>query len=390
MALFRKKDGNAAAEALPGRGDTGDGAARGSGSQLILAHSPEIPALLHDLDITLAITTYQAGKLIFVSATDDGSLVQLPRSFDRAMALATHGERLLLSTRETVEIYASEPRLAADYPRQPSTYDTIFLPRLSYNTGPIGCHGIAWGGDRYWIVNTRYSCLASLSPEASFAFEWKPPFISQIVFEDRCHLNGMAMDGPRPRFVTTLGTGDSRLQWKETLPRGGTVIDVASGEIVAAELPIPHSPRMVEGNLLLLFSGTGELAALDPATGHYEVIQRLNRFVRGMVYHGGYLFVAANKIRPDSSSFGKLDIAEVSDQAGVFVIELESGRLAGALVYQEGVEEIFDLEVLPGLRRPGILPAGEDSDEQKRPVVWGEGAAWVDPVASRSINSRSK
>lgn len=363
MALFRSKRG-------------GEAGPEASERSIIMAHSPEMPGLLRDLGVTLAITTYQAGKLIFVSATQEGAgLVQLPRSFDRAMALAIHGDRLLLSTRETVEVYAAEPRLAGDYPRQPNTYDTIFLPRVSYHTGPIATHGIAWGTDRYWIVNTRCSCLASLSPDRSFDFEWKPRFVSSIAPEDRCHLNGMAMEGGRPRFVTTLGAGDTAEAWKATLPGGGTVIDVESGEIVAADLPIPHSPRWVDGTLFLLFSGTGELVALDPATGRSEVIRRFDRFVRGLTYHEDYLFVAASRVRPESSSFGKLDIAELSGQAGVFVVELPSGEPAGGLIY-EGVEEIFDLAVLPGLRRPGILaPSGPDAGP--RPVVWAEGAGWV-------------
>ena len=71
-------------------------------------------------------------------------------------------------------------------------------------TGEIQCHEIAWGSTDngepdLWIVNTLFSCLAGLDPRYSFVPRWRPPFVSALAPQDRCHLNGLAMrDGPRP------------------------------------------------------------------------------------------------------------------------------------------------------------------------------------------------
>jgi uncharacterized protein (TIGR03032 family) len=54
---------------------------------------------------------------------------------------------------------------------------------------------MAWAGDDVWIVNTRFSCLCTLDPDYSFVPRWRPPFITALAAEDRCHLNGLAVAG---------------------------------------------------------------------------------------------------------------------------------------------------------------------------------------------------
>ena len=56
-------------------------------------HTPNIPALLVELNCSLIISTYQAGKVILLSAFGEG-LVQLPRNFNKPMGLAAAGSRL--------------------------------------------------------------------------------------------------------------------------------------------------------------------------------------------------------------------------------------------------------------------------------------------------------
>jgi Domain of unknown function (DUF4915) len=48
-----------------------------------------------------------------------------------------------------------------------------------------------------WAVNARFSCLCSLDRSASFAPPWRPPFVTVLEPTDRCHLNGLAMEGGR-------------------------------------------------------------------------------------------------------------------------------------------------------------------------------------------------
>jgi uncharacterized protein (TIGR03032 family) len=102
------------------------------------------------------------------------------------------------------------------------------------------------GGVRAPIfVNTLFGCLATVSERASFRPLWRPKFLSALVPEDRCHLNGLAMDGGRPAFVTAVSRSDVADGWRDHRRDGGVVVDVASGEIVASGLSMPHSPREV-------------------------------------------------------------------------------------------------------------------------------------------------
>ena len=69
---------------------------------------------------------------------------------------------------------------------------------------------------------------------------WRPPFITALAAEDRCHLNGLAIVDGRPGFVTALGTTDTRDGWRANKPHGGCILDVATGEIITRGLSPPR------------------------------------------------------------------------------------------------------------------------------------------------------
>jgi len=324
-------------------------------------HSPDLPELLRALRCTLALTTHQAGKLVFVSARDEDTLIQLPRSFERAMALGADGDRLAVATQDEVVVLANAPGLAARYPRQPDVYDALFVPRATYYTGRVDVHGLAWGAEGLWAAVTAFSCLALVTDGFSFVPRWRPRFVSALAPEDRCHLNGMALEGGAPRWVTALGDGDAPQSWRARLPRGGVLVDVPSGEVVLADLPMPHSPRVYDGALYLLLSATGEIVRVDPAAGKYDVVNRVDGFVRGLARAGDYLFVGRSRLRKNASAFRALEVANRARTSGVTVIHLATGAIVSELTYRASVEEIFDVQVLPGLRRPGLLGTREEA-----------------------------
>jgi uncharacterized protein (TIGR03032 family) len=343
-----------------------------------LTCTPAVPELLRKLGCTLALSTYQAGKLVFVSAQDDERLVQLPRSFRRPMALAWKDDVLVLSTAHTVELFVNDPRMASAYPRQPGTYDALYLPRQTLQTGHIDAHGLEWDASgALWVVNTRFGCLAKLSARHSFEPVWFPPFVTELAPEDRCHLNGVAFRNGAPAWATALSDSNEAEGWRKTLPNGGVLIDVASNEVVLRDLPMPHSPRFVGEALYLLFSATGELARFDTSTGRYEVVQRIGGFVRGMTHYRSHLFIAYSKLRKNSSTFRDLPIADEATEAGVAIVHEPTGALVGRLTYLQSVDEIFDLAVLPDQHRPGIV--GLDREERALGVTTPAKTWWVVP-----------
>lgn len=322
-------------------------------------YSPNIPELLWQLRCTLVISTYQAGKVIFLSATSLDDLIQLPRSFQKPMGLAVSAARLAVATREEVVVLANAPALAADYPRQPRQYDGLYMPRAIYFTGEVDIHDLAWGEGGLWAVNTRFSCLCLVDDEFSFRPQWRPPFISALAPDDRCHLNGMAMVDGRPQYVTALGDTDTAEGWRPSKATGGILMHVPSGEIILRDLPMPHSPRVYDQQLYLLLSATGELVCVDPQKGTYDTVTRLPGFVRGLTRYGDYLFVGLSRLRQKTSAFRDLPIAKESVFCGIVVVYLPRGHIVGHIRYETSCEEIYDVQVLPGLRRPGLVSPGQ-------------------------------
>ncbi len=318
-------------------------------------YSPNVPEFFNQAGLTLAVSTYQAGKVIFLSALNDEQLIQLPRNFEQAMALGIRGASLAVACRSRVVVLRSSPRLAPDYPRQKELYETIYVPQAEYHTGPLDIHSLEWGNKGLWAVNTTMSCIGIVGENYSFYPAWKPPSISRLAPEDRCHLNGMAMDNGEPAYATAFNTGDSPRSWKPGLPGGGVLYSLPDGEIISRELPMPHTPRLYDGELYLLLSATGELVHIDRKNGRRELVRKINGFVRGMAKWGDFLFIAYSRLRKNSSIFRDLEISDGASRAGIEIIHLPTASKVGQLTYKSSVDEIFDLQVIPGVRRAGII-----------------------------------
>lgn len=329
----------------------------GSIAPFTLTYSPQLPELLWQLKCSIAITTYQAGKLIFISPRDENFLVQLPRNFQKPMGMALHADQkqMALACRDEIIRFANSPELAQHYPKAPGRYDALYMPRLTYHTAGLDIHDLCFGREnRLYAVNTLFSCIVEIDAAFNFVPVWMPPQIDALVSEDRCHLNGMAMKDGRPKYATAFNRGNSAGSWRENITKTGVVYDIESNEVIAEGLPMPHSPRLYNGELYVLLSATGELARIDNQNGGYEVVASPGGFVRGMAFYGDYLFIGLSKLRKNSSTFAKLDFAEKANRAGVAVVHLPTGSLAGEILYQTSVDEIYDVHMLPHLR-PNIL-----------------------------------
>jgi uncharacterized protein (TIGR03032 family) len=316
-------------------------------------------AILHELRASILISTYQANKLLVARPAGAG-LNTLVRTFDRPMGIAADARRLALGTRGQVWEFRNAPDIAAQVPPA-GTHDACFLPRSCHVTGDIAVHELAWAGEVLWAVNTRFSCLCTLDTSYSFVPRWRPPFITAIAAEDRCHLNGLALRDGRPRYVTALGTTDTPQGWRPEKPRGGCLIDVPTGELLARGLSMPHSPRWHDDRLWLLESGTGRLLIIHPG-GRADSVAEVPGFARGLVLAGPYAFVGLSKIRETSAMDG-VPLAERRNQlkCGVAVVDVRARYIVAMLEFQTAVEEIFDVQILAGLRFPEIMGFQQDT-----------------------------
>ena len=339
-------------------------------------HSPNLPELLQKLNITLALSTYQAGKVIFISATNNESLIQLPRNFNKAMGMAVKDGKMAIALKDEILVLANSPELAETYPPKPNTYDAIFLPRATYYTGQVDIHDLEWVGDDLLAVNTRFSCLAKIDTDFSFKPVWKPYFISGLSPDDRCHLNGLCSKDGKPAYVTALGKTDVPEGWRPGKANGGIIMDVTKNEIIIDELAMPHSPRIYNGELYCLLSAKGQLIKVDPQKGSYELMQQFEGYVRGMAKAGDYLFIGLSKLRKKSSSFGDLPIADKSITCGIEVIHFPTMSKVARLKYESSVEELYDVKIMHGMRRPNVLNTLKD-DHRKALVIPGGITYWA-------------
>lgn len=330
-------------------------------------HSSNFVSLLRDTQCSLLISTYAAGKLAVVGTNASGLSLSF-LNFDQCMGVALHPTKIAVGTRHQIWFLNNNSELAAQL--QPAgEYDGCFLPRSSFVTARIHSHELAWSGNELWVVNTLFSCLCTLNEDFNFVPRWKPPFVRVLEANDRCHMNGLAMHDGRPKYVTAMAETDAPGGWRPTKSESGCVIDVESGEAISRGLAMPHSPRMYGGKLWVLNSGRGELGTVDPGTGKYLPVEAMPGYTRGMCFCGPYAFVGLSQIR-ETAVFGGVPIAEKRDElrCGVAVVDLRSGRSAAYLEFISGVNEVFAVEVIPGMRNPLIrepIPADE-----RVPDIW--------------------
>ena len=317
-------------------------------------HSSSMPDVLSAAGCSLLISTYQAGQLVSVG-THNGQVEFSFHGIGQAMGVAVGEHLTAVGAKGQVWFLRDQPDLA---PRldPPGTFDHCLLPTGSTYTGAIQCHEVAWGQGPdgkpdLWMVNTLFSCLAGLSDDYNFIPRWRPPFISQLAAEDRCHLNGMAMRGGVPVFVTVMAQSDEPAGWRKQRNESGTILEVPSGEPVTTGLSMPHSPRWHNGELYVLNSGYGRLEHVSLSNGQREIVALLPGYARGLAIHGNLAFVGLSRIR-ETAVFGGAPIAEYHDQlkCGVGVVDLTKGETIATLEFHSGVEEIFDVQVVPDTR----------------------------------------
>jgi uncharacterized protein (TIGR03032 family) len=306
-------------------------------------HSMSFPALLSSLGVSLLVSTYQSGRLILCRASGEHLNTHF-RMLPVPMGIAVDGGRISVGTERRIITYRNHANAVGQL--GDARYDACFLPLHAHVSGNIQVHELAYLAAELWAVSTRFSSLVTFDGEHSFVPRWRPPFVSALAAEDRCHLNGLAAVDGRAGYVTALGVTDTPNGWRDEKGSGGVLIDVASGDVVAGRLAMPHSPRWYDGRLWVLESGKGSLAVVDPATGQLDTVVELPGFTRGLTFVGPYAFVGLSQVR--ESVFRGLPIVQRQQrECGVWVVDIRDGAVAGHLQFTGAVQEIFDVQMLP-------------------------------------------
>lgn len=307
--------------------------------------------------ISIGFTTYQSSKLLLLGHRPDGTLAVNERTFNHCMGLWGDGQTLWLSAH--YQIWRMENVLRPGERHQ--GHDRLYVPRVGYTTGDLDVHDLAVEADgRLLFVATKLGCLATFSEVHSCVPRWRPPFLSKLAPEDRCHLNGLALDNGRARYVTVVSTSDVADGWRDRRRDGGCVLEVPDGRTVVAGLSMPHSPRVYRGELWVLNSGTGYFGRVDRGRGTFEPVAFCPGYLRGLAFVDRYAVVGLSRPRHERTFSGLALDGELAKRdaeawCGLQVLDLTNGNVVEWVRLEGVVSELYDVVVLPGVERPMAL-----------------------------------
>lgn len=303
--------------------------------------------------LSIAFTTYRMGKLFLLGRKPGGQLSVFERTFNRSMGIWTDTQTLWLAS--AIQIWRFENMLPDG--AKDGEFDRLFVPMQSATTGDINIHDVALDENgELFFVSTLFSCVGKLNKHHSLESFWKPPFVSKLVPEDRCHLNGLCCYEGRPKYATACATSDADHAWRARKKDGGLVMDIQADEVVADGLSMPHSPRVANGKLWVLNSGRGEFGHVDLRSGQFEPVAFCPGFARGLAIHGNVAIVGLSK--PRDKTFKGLDLDAGLERyrtpaiCGLVVIDLDRGEVLHQVHVQGDVEELYDVAVMPGVTCP--------------------------------------
>jgi uncharacterized protein (TIGR03032 family) len=251
------------------------------------------------------------------------------------------------------------------------------VPTLGHTTGDVDIHDMHVRADGTPVfVVTLFNCLATVSDTHSFKPVWKPPFISALVAEDRCHLNGMAIDPAtrEPAYVTMVSRSDVSDGWRDQRASGGLLMHVPTSEAVAEGLSMPHSPRIHPDwpdRVWMLNAGTGFFGYVNVGAGDgmFNEVAFCPGFLRGMSFVGRKALVGLSASRENRTFSGlaldeNLTARTAEPRCAIHVIDLESGTTEHWLRIEGVVTELYDVVALRNVIRPKLL--GFKTDEIRR------------------------
>ena len=187
--------------------------------------SGEFRTWLAQQRLSLALTTYEGAKLIIIGPGLDGRTTVTERNFERCMALYTEDEKNIWLSSDH-QIWRLENGLQPN--QQYDGWDRIYLPRTAHVTGGVDVHDLALNKEGHLLgVITLYNCIARMDDEyGCFSPLWRPSFISEIIAEDRCHLNGFCLNDGDLAYATAVGQCNEKVGWRAHRDIGGIIIDI--------------------------------------------------------------------------------------------------------------------------------------------------------------------
>lgn len=328
-----------------------------SGTPFANVHTESFRALLAQAKSSIFITTYKTGHVINIRQDEKGLNSEFLR-MKKPMGMAFSGKQLAIGLEQSIKTWVNLPTLR-NVVEPKGKNQAIYIPRHETFTGDVAIHemafGTAEGYEGLWWVNTKFSCLCKQDMDFSWKPVWRPEWITEFAAEDRCHVNGLAMVDGRPKYVSALSQTNEPNGWRKLKGTSGVIVDIETNKIVAQGLSMPHSPRWYQGKLWVLESGKGSIASVNIETGEVTTVATLPGFTRGLSFIGKYAIIGLSQVR--ESVFKELPVTEQTAEraCGVWIVDIETGKIAGSMKFQGAIQEIFDVKLLPSAPWATIL-----------------------------------
>ena len=287
------------------------------------------------------------------------------RSFRKPMGLAVDGDRLAIGTSLGNLGLSQRPRRGPP-PGAGRQHDACFLPRR--RPAPATSRFTRWPGP------SRTTALVRQHPLLL-------PVHRGATSTASCRAGGRRSSPPWPRRTAATSTDfawpraarPSSPPWAPptrpaaggtTRRDGGVLMDVATGEIILRGLSMPHSPRWYDGRSGSWNRAAAASAASIPAPANYQPVAELPGFTRGLDFCGPLAFIGLSQVR-ETAVFSGIAIAERPLEercCGVWVVNIQTGQTVAFVKFEDAVQEIFAVQVLPGraLPRPDQRQAAPD------------------------------
>lgn len=338
---------------------------------------------LREVKTSFFISSYKTHKVFSIGIVKDGRDNQDKLSlwmthFNRPMGIHAGKKTIWVSSSGNLWRFDNSGGYE-EIDSQLGPFDSQFVPRLAYFSNDIDTHDICTdANDKLYYVSALFCCICIPSVDHSFKVWWKPPWISKIAPEDRCHLNGICARDGEPRYVSAVCMLDSKGAWRENRIGKGIIYDIKEDKVVCEGLTMPHSPRWNNGKLWLLESGSGWFGYVDFDTKQFVKKVWIAGFLRGLSFVGNKYAVIGSSEDRHENTFQGLPLGDelkkngVSAKCGIFVINLQTFDVIHNLIFYSPTNEFYDVCAVPGVVRPKMNEIGDEKNLREYKIDYGD------------------
>jgi uncharacterized protein (TIGR03032 family) len=302
----------------------------------------------------LVASTYQASRVLVIGLDSSNQLAISHAFYPRSMGLCVDGHSLWIATAN--QVWRLENVLSGSL--VDNAFDRRYVPIQGINTGEVFIHDLGVGNDgTLYFANTSFSCIAASAPTRNFQIVWQPSFVKNLTPEDLCHLNGFTIRDGHPYAVTVCGMSSDPKGWRQDRVGRGAIIRIHDNAVLCDGLTMPHSPRLQGQQLYVLDSGTAVLGRVR--NGKLDALRICSGFARGLDIWNRSAVVGLSKPRRihafDCLPLGTvLEKNKLEPRCGIQIFDLADDGVCHTLWFDSGIDEMYDVRVLPHVRRASI------------------------------------